>query len=129
MSSTKPEEKKERKQTDYSKLDVVSLSFNRPAKWYMYVVKQVLRTKKTVDIRARPSGAAQVVRVSEALKRLGYIVYKKYQTTTVINEGKLQRFIVVTVEKTKDFDKLYNERESERNKIIEERKKAEESKK
>ena len=129
MSSNKPEEKKERKQTDYSKLDVVTLSFNRPTKWYMYVVKQVLRTKKTVDIRARPSGAAQVVRVSEALKRLGYIVYKKYQTTTVINEGKLQRFIVVTVEKTKDFDKLYNERESERNKIIEERKKAEESKK
>ena len=127
--SSKLEERTGKKQTDYSKLDVVNLSFNRPAKWYMYVVKQVLKAKKTVEIRARPSGAAQVVRVSEALKRLGYIVYKNYQTTTVITDGKLQRFIVVNVEKTKDFDKLFAERENERNKMIEENKKAKEGKK
>ena len=127
--SSKLEERTGKKQTDYSKLDVVNLSFNRPAKWYMYVVKQVLKAKKTVEIRARPSGAAQVVRVSEALKRLGYIVYKNYQTTTVITDGKLQRFIVVNVEKTKDFDKLFAERENERNKMIEEREKAKENKK
>ena len=127
--SSKLEERTGKKQTDYSKLDVVNLSFNRPAKWYMYVVKQVLKAKKTVEIRARPSGAAQVVRVSEALKRLGYIVYKNYQTTTVITDGKLQRYIIVTVEKTKDVDKLFAERENERNKMIEEREKAKENKK
>ena len=76
---SKPAETKqpERKQTDFSKLEKVNLSFNRPAKWYMYVVKQVIKTRETVDIRARPSGAAQVVRVAEALKRLGYITYQK----------------------------------------------------
>ena len=127
--STKPETKRpERVQTDYSKLDTVTLSYNRPAKWYMYVVKQVLKTRDTCDIRARPLGAAQVVRVAEALKRLGYITYEKYFTTTVAEKERLQRFITVKVKKTKDFQKLYDERESERAKLLEAQKKKEEKK-
>jgi hypothetical protein len=127
MSSKTPVDKKqeERKQVDFSTLDTVNLTFRRPAKWYMYVVKQVLKTKEQIDIRARPLAAAQVVRVAEALKRLGYITYVKYQTTTIIHEGKLQRFIVVTVKKTANFDTLFKEREDERAKKL----KAEETKK
>ena len=121
MSTNRAADKKpeERKQVDFSTLDCVNLTFRRPAKWYMYVVKQVLKFKEQIDIRARPSAAAQVVRVAEALKRLGYITYVKYQTTTVINEGRLQRFIIVTVKKTANFDKLFNEREAERAKKLE----------
>ena len=119
------ENKPEKKTLDFSKLDTVNVSFNRPAKWYMYVVKQSLKTKEKVDIRARPDGAAQVVRVTEALKRLGYITYVKYETKTAIEDGKLRRFIVVTVQKTKDFEKLFSEREAERNKQLEEKKKNE----
>ena len=127
---SKPAETKqpERKQTDFSKLEKVNLSFNRPAKWYMYVVKQVLKTRETVDIRARPLGAAQVVRVAEALKRLGYITYQKYITTTVVDNGRLQRYIVVTVKKTKDFQKLFDEREAEREKLLASKEKKEEKK-
>ena len=128
MSTKQATDKQERKQADFTKLEVVNLSFNRPAKWYMYVVKQVLKARETVDIRARPSGAAQVVRVAEALKRLGYITYVKYQTTTVVNEGRLQRYIVVTVKKTREFDKLFDEREKERNKMLDEKKKNEDKK-
>ena len=106
-------------ETDYSKLDAVNLSFRRPAKWYMYVVKRVLKEKATVDIKARPSAAAQVVRVAEALKRLGYVTYVKYYTTTTIVNGALQRFIVVNVKKTAEFDKLYDAREEERTKKFE----------
>ncbi len=120
MSQTKTEEKKEtRPQTDYSTLKVVNLTFNRPAKWYMYVVKQSLKSNEEIDIRARPSGAAQVVRVAEALKRLGYINYVKYYTTTVIDQGKLQRFIVVRVKRTPNFTTLYEQREAERIKMLE----------
>ena len=127
--STKPETKPpERKQADYTKLDTVSLSYNRPAKWYMYVVKQVLKTRDSCDIRARPLGAAQVVRVAEALKRLGYITYEKYFTSTVINNDRLQRFITVKVKKTKDFQKLYDQREAERAKMLESQEKKEEKK-
>ena len=100
--------------TDLSKLENVTLSFRRPAKWYMYVVKKSLTEKPTVEIRARPSGAAQVVRVAEALKRLGYVSYDKYFTTSEVQEGNLLRFIVVRLRKTDNFDKLYAERETER---------------
>merc|ERR1712170_257426 len=93
---------------DYSKLEAVNLSFRRPAKWCMYVVKRVLKERGTVDIKARPSAAAQVVRVPEALKRLGYVTYVRYYT-----------IIVVNVKKTNDFDKLYDQREEERTKKLE----------
>ena len=127
--TSKPETKvPERKQADYTKLDTVTLSYNRPAKWYMYVVKQVLKTRDSCDIRARPLGAAQVVRVAEALKRLGYITYEKYFTTTVIDNERLQRFIIVKVKKTKDFQKLYDQREAERAKMLESQEKKEEKK-
>ena len=126
---SKPETKQpERKQADYSKLDTVTLSYSRPAKWYMYVVKQVLKTRDSCDIRARPLGAAQVVRVAEALKRLGYITYEKYFTTTVVDKERLQRFITVKVKKTKDFQKLYDQREAERAKMLESQEKKEEKK-
>ncbi len=126
---SKPETKQpERKQADYTKLDTVTLSYSRPAKWYMYVVKQVLKTRDSCDIRARPLGAAQVVRVAEALKRLGYITYEKYYTSTVIDKERLQRFITVKVKKTKDFQKLYDQREAERAKMLESQEKKEEKK-
>ena len=129
MSKPAPSDKKtERPVTDYTKLETVNLSFNRPAKWYMYIVKQALQSRTTVDIRARPLGAAQVVRVAEALKRLGYITYVKYFTSTTIDNGRLQRFITVTVKKTKDFDKLYEAREAERKKLLEAQEKKEEKK-
>ena len=122
------ENKPIKKSIDFTKLEVVNLSNKNPAKWYMYVVKQALKTKEKVDIRARPSAAAQVIRVGEALKKMGYITYVKYETTTMIEDGKLSKFIVVTVQKTKDFEKLFNEREVERNKLLEEKKKMNEGK-
>ena len=128
MSKPETKQPEKRPPTDFSKLETVTLSFNRPAKWYMYVVKQVLKTRESCDIRARPLGAAQVVRVAEALKRLGYINYVKYYTTTTVNEGRLQRFIVVTVKKTKDFQRLFDEREAERSKMLASQEKKEDKK-
>ena len=108
-----------KQEVDYSTLEKVNVSFRRPAKWYMYVVKRVLKHKNSIDIRARPSAAAQVVRVCEALKRLGYVSYSNYYTTSVVEGSVLQRFLVVNVKKTKDFDKLYDDREAERQKNLE----------
>ncbi len=128
MSTNKRPEGQARPQADFSKLDCVNLTYRRPAKWYMYVAKQVLLHKEQIDIRARPMAAAQVVRVAEALKRLGYITYVKYQTSTVPKEGRLQRFITVTVKRTPNFKKLYEEREQERAKRLEQQAKEAEKK-
>ncbi len=124
------EDKKEgeRPHANYAELKEVNMTFNKPAKWYMYIVKQVLLHREQCDIKARPNGAAQVVRVAEALKRLHYFTYVKYHTKTVIDNNRLQRFIIVTVKKTKDFQKLYDKREEERKKIIEEIQKNEDKK-
>ena len=114
---------KERKKIDFSKLEYVNISFKRPVKWYMYVIKLVLQNRESFDIKARPLGASQAIRVVEALKRLGYISYVKYYTSTVVNDGKLERYIIINVKKTKDFQKLFDEREAERKRILESQKK------
>ena len=104
--------------TDLSKLEHINISFSKPVKWYMYFIKLVLKTRENIDIRARPFGAAKAIRIVEALKRLGYISYEKYYTSTLVNDGKLQRYLIVNVRKTKDFQKLFDEREAERKKIL-----------
>lgn len=114
------EQQNNRPQTDFSKLDQVTVSMNRPAKWYMYIAKRVLLTKNQVDIRSRPSAAGQVVRVVEALKRLEYIDYVSFKTVTLesINNN-LVRFFVVTIKKRPGFEALYEKREQERQKLLE----------
>ena len=118
MSNQQQSNTAERQETDYSKLDAVNVSFRRPAKWYMYVVKRVLKEKATTVIRARPSAAAQSVRVAEALKKLGYLEITNYSTTTVVDNRGLDRFLVINVQRTKDFNKLFDAREEERKKFL-----------
>ena len=112
------EENIEKKSTDLTKLEYINISFSIPVKWYMYFIKQVLKTTVNIKIRARPFGAGKAIRIVEALKTLGYISYEKYYTTTLIIDGKLQRYIIINVKKTNDFQKLFDERESERKKIF-----------
>ena len=114
----------ERVETDYSKLNAVNISFNRPAKWYMYIVKRVLKEKESIEVKARPSAAAQAIRVAEALKRLGYLEITNYSTTTVVDERGLDRFLVINVTRTKNFNQLYANREEERNKEMAQRQQA-----
>ena len=111
-TTTRPQE------TDYSKLEAVNISFRRPAKWYMYVVKRVLKEKPTTVIRARPSAAAQSIRVAEALKRLGYLDITNYSTSTVSDQRGLDRFLTINVSRTQNFNKLYDAREEERKKML-----------
>ena len=110
--------KESKEVTDLSKLEHINISFSKPVKWYMFFIKLVLKTRENIDIRARPLGAAKAIRIVEALKRLGYISYEKYYTETQVIDGKLQRYINVNVKKTKDFQKLFDEREAERKKIF-----------
>ena len=110
----------QRPETDFSKLDTVTISDRRPTKWYMYIVKKVLKETGKVNIRARPLAVAHCIRVCEGLKKLGYIDYVNYHSDTLesVNHN-LVRFFTVSVKKTKNFEKLFNEREEERKKLLE----------
>ena len=109
---------KERKIIDFNKIEFVNISSYKPIKWYMHLIKQILKNRESVEIRARPFEAAKSIRVVEALKKLGYISYSKYYTTTFILNGKLQRYFIVNAKKTKDFQKLFDEREAEMRKLL-----------
>ena len=61
---------KERKIIDFNKLESVNISSNRPVKWYMYLIKQILKNRESVEIRSRTLEAAKSIRVVEALKKL-----------------------------------------------------------
>ena len=110
--------KESKEATDLNTLECINISFNRPVKWYMYFIKLILKTRDNIDVRARPMGAGKAISVVEALKKLGYITYGKYYTTTQVIEGKIKRFIFINIKKTKDFQKLFDEREAERKKIL-----------
>ena len=110
--------KESKKATDLTKLEYINISISKPVKWYMYFIKLVLKTRENIKIRARPFGAGKAIRIVEALKTLGYISYEKYYTTTIVIDGKLQRYIIVNVKKTSDFQKLFDEREAERKKYL-----------
>ena len=85
----------------------------------MYIVKRVLKENPNTVIKARPSAAAQAIRVAEALKKLGYLDITNYSTTTVSDERGLDRFLVLNVTRTNNFNKLYDAREEERKQFLE----------
>ena len=114
----KNDEKQKKENNFFNKFEEVKITNNKPVKWYIYSIKQILKFRETVDIKARPLGASHAIRVSETLKKLGYISYVKYYTTTVIQNERIQRYIFIKVKKTKDFQRLYDEREKERNKEL-----------
>ena len=95
----------------------------------MYLCKEFLNTNKKINIVATTSSAGQASRLAETLRRLGYVSIDDIQTQTLVRDGRRQTRIVITVNNTPDFDKLYKESLEERKKKEEERKKKEEEKK
>ena len=95
----------------------------------MYLCKEFLNNNKTINIVANTNSASQATRLAETLRRLGYVSIDNIQTQTLVRDGRRQTRIVITVNNTPDFDKLYKESLEERKKKEEERKKKEEENK
>ena len=94
----------------------------------MFLIKEILKTSTKLNIVGTTNNAAQATRVAESLKRFGYIDFDNIQTETLISDGKRQTRLVISVHKTENFDKLYNESEEARKKKKEETKKEEDKK-
>ena len=86
----------------------------------MYLAKEFLLSSEVIYISGTTNSAGTAARAAEGLVRFGYV--------TIENGRKRTRF-VVTIKKTKDFDKLYKENEEKRKQKEEERKKEQEKKK
>jgi len=98
------------------------VGFRDNSKRIMYLVKELLNTSNTVDLVAGTGSAGNASRAAEALRRLNYVTYSNVKTETiVVDESRKIRF-VITLTKTADFKRLYDENEANRAKKQEERK-------
>jgi len=98
------------------------VGFRDNSKRIMYMAKELLNNSNTVDLVAGTGSATNASRAAEALKRLNYVTYSNIKTETVVVENSRKIRFVITLTKTSDFKRLYDENEANRLKKQEERK-------
>ena len=90
----------------------------------IYLVKELIKEKKTLTLNSSTFGAPLAVRVSETLRRLNYVTIENYMTETKVVNNKRRTSIIITLAKTSKFEKLYEENQERRKQFIEEREKS-----
>ena len=94
---------------------------NDNAKRVMYLAKEFLLNRETIDLVSGTQGAPTVTRATEALVRLKYVTYSDIRTETIIVDGRRRTKLIVSVTKTNQFAKLYEENEANRKKFQDEK--------
>jgi hypothetical protein len=87
----------------------------------MYILKEMLLNRETVDVVAGTSGAITLLKAVETLTRLHYVTYADIRTETIVVNERRRTRVVVAIKKTSEFKKLYDENEENRKKLQEER--------
>jgi hypothetical protein len=90
----------------------------------MYIVKEMLLNRETIDLVAGTAGAPTAIRAAETLARLHYITYADIRTETLIVNDRRRTRVLVTVKKTEQFKQLYEENEANRKKLQEQKEQA-----
>lgn len=90
---------------------------NDNTKRTMYLIKEFLLNNDSVNVVGGVAGSPIVTKATEALVRLKYVTYGDIKTETHIIEGRRITRIVVTLKKTNDFQRLYEENEQARKKF------------
>jgi hypothetical protein len=94
---------------------------NDNAKRVMYLAKEFLLNRDTIDLVSGTQGAPTVMKAAEALVRLKYVTYSDIRTETKVDEEKRRTKLTVSIAKTNQFAKLYEENEANKKKFQEER--------
>ncbi len=95
------------------------------AKRIMYLAKEFLLNNETIDVVSGTAGAIHATRAAEGLVRLKYVTYSNIKTeTNIINDRRRTR-LVITLKKTNQFTKLYEENEANKKRLQEEKAKKE----
>ena len=77
----------------------------------MYFAKDILRSNEKINVVATTGSAAVASRAAETLVRLGYVTFDNIQTLTEIKNGRRAIKLIITLKKTSNFEKLYEENE------------------
>lgn len=88
----------------------------------VYLVKEELTKNEKLIVKSGIKGAQILTSIVETLQRLNYIKIIEINTSTTLYDGKRRINLIYIVQKTSDFDKIYQENVEKRNKFIEENK-------
>ena len=77
----------------------------------MYFAKDILRSSEKLNIVANSRSAPVASRAAETLVRLGYVTFENIQTLTEIKNNRRAIKLIITLKKTSNFEKLYEENE------------------
>ena len=87
----------------------------------IFEAKEYLLSIDSIDITGGTNSSGIAARAVEYLVRLGYVTIENVQTLTIVENGRRIIKIVITVKKTSNFKKLYDENEEMKKKKMEER--------
>ncbi len=93
------------------------------AKRIMYLAKEFLCNNERVNIVAGTMTSPVASRAAENLVRFGYVTIENIQTLTEVRNDRRNIKLIITLHKTNDFKKIYDQNKEEMKKKEEERKK------
>ena len=91
------------------------------AKRIMYLAKEFLCNNERVNIIAGTMTSPVASRAAENLVRFGYVTIENIQTLTEVRNDRRNIKLIITLKKTSDFQKIYDENKKEISKREEER--------
>ena len=115
------EEKKEKEEEEKKKEEIKEIRINKSetSKRAMYLIKEFLLNNDYVDIKTGSLESPIAVRASESLVRLGYCIFEKVKTDTILLNNRRITKLIIRLRKTENFKALYDENEEIRKKTQE----------
>ena len=87
----------------------------------IYLVKELLKDGKDLNVVSSHLGAEIVSKVCNALANMNYVTIDNVQTKTEVRNEKRKVSLAIHVTKTSEFDKLYDENQLKRKEMQEKR--------
>ena len=75
----------------------------------MYLAKELLIPNEKINIISGTNSSSIASRAAETLVRLGYVTFDNIQTLTEIRNDRRSIKLIITLKKTANFQKLYDE--------------------
>ena len=93
------------------------------ARKVMHLAKESLFSNEKVNLISGTNTSPIASRAAESLVRFGYVTIENIQTLTEVKNDRRNIKLIITLHKTNDFKKIYDQNKEEMKKKEEERKK------
>ena len=94
------------------------------ARKVMHLAKDILLTNEKMNLVAGTLTSPIASRAAESLVRFGYVTIDNIQTLTEVKNDRRIIKLIITLKKTKDFQKIFDENKEEMKKREQEREQA-----